>query len=374
MRILRVISRIIVGLIFIFSGTVKAIDPLGSAYKFHDYFIAFNAGFLDFMSLPLSILLCTIEFFAGFSILTGIRHKEGIRTGFILMIIFTPLTLILALTNPVSDCGCFGDAIHLTNWQTFAKNIILLLMTIVLFLARNITNPYFRSGKEWVISGSVIVLFILFSIYNLIFLPVIDFLPYKKGIKIADKMIIPEGAKPDEYETTFIYEKDGVKKEFSLENYPADDSTWIFVDQKSVLIRKGYIPPIHDFMITSMSGDDITQQILEDHGYSLLMISKKLEDASEEHLRKGFETGRECILNGIDFYVITASGSDIVSSFDNGLNFCSADETTLKTMVRSNPGYILIKDGTISGKWSSASLPEAEWYVNLSDSKAVDHD
>jgi len=374
MRILRVISRIIVGLIFIFSGTVKAIDPLGSAYKFHDYFIAFNAGFLDFMSLPLSILLCTIEFFAGFSILTGIRHKEGIWTGFILMIIFTPLTLILALTNPVSDCGCFGDAIHLTNWQTFAKNIILLLMTIVLFLARNITNPYFRSGKEWVISGSVIVLFILFSIYNLIFLPVIDFLPYKKGIKIADKMIIPEGAKPDEYETTFIYEKDGVKKEFSLENYPADDSTWIFVDQKSVLIRKGYIPPIHDFMITSMSGDDITQQILEDHGYSLLMISKKLEDASEEHLRKGFETGRECILNGIDFYVITASGSDIISSFDNGLNFFSADETTLKTMVRSNPGYILIKDGTISGKWSSASLPEAEWYVNLSDSKAVDHD
>ena len=133
MKIIRLLARIITGLVFIFSGTVKAIDPLGSAYKFHDYFQAFNLSFLNSLSLPLAVLLCTIEFIAGFSVLTGIKQKTGIITVLMLMIIFTPLTFILALTNPVSDCGCFGDAVHLTNWQTFWKNIILLAAVIILF-------------------------------------------------------------------------------------------------------------------------------------------------------------------------------------------------------------------------------------------------
>ena len=136
MKILRIFSRIIIGLVFIFSGVVKAIDPLGSAYKFHDYFQAFNIGFLNNLSLPLAIFLCTAEFIAGFSVLTGFRQKTGILGALILMIIFTPLTFILALTNPVSDCGCFGDAIHLTNWQTFGKNIVLFSLLIVLFTGR----------------------------------------------------------------------------------------------------------------------------------------------------------------------------------------------------------------------------------------------
>lgn len=365
MKILRLISRIIVGLIFIFSGTVKAIDPLGSAYKFHDYFLAFNLEFLDFLSLPLAILLCTTEFIAGFSVLTGLKQKTGIWLVMILMIIFTPLTLVLALTNPVSDCGCFGDAIVLTNWETFAKNIFVLAFTLILFTGRNQVRPVFRSSREWTILSSATVLFILFSIYNLIFLPVIDFLPYKTGTKIEDKMIIPEGVPSDEYETTFIYEKDGVRKEFTINDYPANDSTWIFVDQKSILIKKGYVPPIHDFNLTSMNGEDMTQKILTQPGYSLLMISRKLEDSRDSHLEEGFKTGRYCIEKGIDFYIVTASGSDVVRSHENDLAFCSADETTLKTMIRSNPGYILLKDGTITGKWSWANLPDVEWFGKI---------
>jgi hypothetical protein len=338
---------------------------LGSAYKFHDYFLAFNLEFLDFLSLPLAILLCTIEFIAGFSVLTGLKQKTGIWLVMILMLIFTPLTLVLALTNPVSDCGCFGDAIVLTNWETFAKNIVVLAFTIILFTGRNQVRPVLRSSREWTILSSATVLFILFSIYNLIFLPVIDFLPYKTGTKIEDKMIIPEGVPSDEYETTFIYEKDGVRKEFTIDDYPANDSTWIFVDQKSVLIKKGYVPPIHDFNLTSMNGEDMTQKILTQPGYSLLMISGKLEDSRDSHLEEGFKTGRYCIEKGIDFYIVTASGSDEVRSYDNGLAYCSADETTLKTMIRSNPGYILLKDGTITGKWSWANLPDVEWFGKL---------
>jgi uncharacterized membrane protein YphA (DoxX/SURF4 family) len=365
MKIIRLISRIVVGVVFIFSGTVKAIDPLGSAYKFHDYFQAFGIGFLDKISLLLAVLLCTLEFLAGFSVLTGIRQKTGMRAVILLMMIFTPLTFVLALTNPVSDCGCFGDAIHLTNWQTFWKNVILLAAVIILSGGMKQIKQRFKSSAEWATISVAAVLFILFAIFSLRYLPVIDFLPYKTGVKIADQMIIPEGAPADIYETTFIYEKDGIRKEFSLNNYPADDTTWKFIDQKSVLIRKGYKPPIHDFSITGPDGDDLTQKVLSNPGYTLLMISKKFHEAGSKDLFDGFELGRYCISNGIDFLILSASGNDEAKSFNNGLTFCSADETTLKTMIRANPGYILLKDGTIADKWSGAGCPDKEWFGKM---------
>jgi uncharacterized membrane protein YphA (DoxX/SURF4 family) len=371
MKIIRSVSRIIVGFIFIFSGIVKAIDPLGSTYKFHDYFQAFNIGFLNWFTLPLAILLCTAEFVAGFSVLTGLRQKTGIWVVMILMVIFTPLTFILALTNPVSDCGCFGDAIHLTNWQTFGKNIILIALAIVLYTSRKQVKHLLSTFTEWVVISCTIVLFILFSFYNLRYLPVLDFLPFKTGVKIADKMVIPEGVPVDEFQTTFIYEKEGLKKEFTLYNYPANDSTWKFVDQKSVLIKKGYLPPIHDFSITSMNGEDLTQKVLSYPGYSVLMISKKLAEAGNKHLSNGFELGNYCMGNGIDFYILTASGTDEVKNYDNGILFCSVDETTLKTIIRANPGYILLKDGTIIGKWSWANVPDKEWFVNKTGQNAI---
>jgi len=364
MKSIRIIIRIVVGLVFLFSGFVKAIDPLGSAYKFHDYFMAFKLGFLDALSLPLAIVLCMAEFIAGFSVLTGIRQKTGIWIVLLMMLVFTPLTLVLALTNPVTDCGCFGDALHLTNWQTFGKNVVIIALAIYLFITRKQEKTVLKEKTELSIIGLMIVLFVLFNLYNLKYLPVIDFLPYKTGVKIADKMVMPEGASADEYNTTFIYEKEGIRKEFDLNNYPADDTTWIFIDQKSLLTKKGYQPPIHDFIITSMSGDDLTQRILSDKGYSVLMVSKKMEEADESRIEAGFELGRFCMANGVGFYVLTASGTDEVKSYDNGLQFCSADETTLKTMVRSNPGYLLLKDGIILGKWSWANLPDKYWFEN----------
>jgi hypothetical protein len=365
MKTLRIVSRIVVGLIFIFSGFVKAIDPLGSAYKFHDYFQAFNLSFLNSLALPLAVLLCTAEFISGFSVLTGLRQKAGIWGVMILMVIFTPVTFILALKNPVSDCGCFGDAIHLTNWQTFGKNIVLLAFAIILFANRNKKTNIFSTFTELAVTALAITLFVIFSLYNLRYLPVIDFLPYKTGVKIADKMTIPDGVPADKYLTTFIYEKNGVRKEFGLENYPADDTTWKFIDQKSVLIKKGYQPPIHDFIITSVNGEDLTQKILSYPGYSVLMISRKLALANKKNISDGFEFGRYCMLNGIDFYVLTSSGTNEVMSYENSLQFCSADETTLKTMIRSNPGYILLKNGTIIGKWSWANLPYKRWFDRM---------
>ncbi|MDP4223489.1 MAG: DoxX family protein [Bacteroidota bacterium] len=365
MKLLRFISRIIVGLVFVFSGTVKAVDPLGSAYKFGDYFTAFNLEFLKFAALPLGILLCTAEFISGFSVLSGYRIRSGIWGVLILMIIFTPLTLILALTNPVSDCGCFGDAIHLTNWQTFGKNVILLALVIILFTGRDQVKQIFTPIPEWTIITAVTLLFVGFSLLNLRHLPLFDFLPYRKGVNIAESMKIPEGKSADEYQTTFIYEKDRIRKEFTLENYPVNDSSWKFIDQKSVLVKKGYTPPIHDFMISSSDGQDITGDILRDTAYVLLMISEKVEEANPLNIRKSISLSGICKSQNIKSALVTASSIDKAMSLSSNLTVCSADATTLKTMIRSNPGYILLKNGTILGKWSWANIPEGPLFVKL---------
>jgi uncharacterized membrane protein YphA (DoxX/SURF4 family) len=364
MKVLRHISSIIIGLVFMFSGTVKAIDPLGSAYKFSDYFQAFHLEFLQPVSLILAILLITAEFISGFSVLSGYRQKTGIWGVMILMLIFTPLTLILAITNPVSDCGCFGDAIHLTNWQTFGKNIILMIMTVILFTGKNQTRQVRPAKKEWSVIFMVIVLFVVFSFLNIRYLQLFDFLPYKTGISIPESMKMPEGKPADEYSTTFIYEKDGVKKEFTLDNYPANDSTWKFVDQISKLVKKGYQPPIHGFSITAPDGTDLTNEILSYKGYSLIMISKSLKDADPVRLERGFQLGVHCMMTGIGFYIVTASPSTELMEYNNGFTFCSGDETMLKTIVRANPGYMLLKNGKISGKWSWANLPPKEQFFN----------
>jgi uncharacterized membrane protein YphA (DoxX/SURF4 family) len=367
MKVLRIIGRILVGLVFIFSGTVKAIDPLGSAYKFHDYFQAFNIGFLDPLCLPLAILLCWAEFMGGFTVLAGVKQETGIILVLILMIIFTPLTFILALTNPVSDCGCFGDAIHLTNWETFGKNVIILSAVIIVYKGRQHIRRKSGELQESIIIAAATVVFILFAFYNLRYLPVVDFLPYRTGVNIASEMTVPKGAQPDVYETTFIYEKDGVTKEFTLENYPANDTSWKFIDQKSTLIKKGYQPPIHDFSIITGAGEDITEKVLTTAGYTLLMTAIKIEEAGKKHLEAGFNLGHFCLDHDIAFYILTASGSSETNKFSNGLQFCATDETTLKTMVRSNPGYMLLHEGTIAGKWSYANCPDKEWFVKLAE-------
>jgi hypothetical protein len=365
MKIILILARIIAGAAFLFSGTVKAIDPMGSAYKFNDYFQVFNMGFLSDLALPLAVLLCTVEFIAGFSLITGIMLRRGIELAMLLMLIFTPLTLFLALTNPVSDCGCFGDAVKLTNWQTFWKNIILITCTLILYFNRKKIEGKLSFKTELILISSVSLLFILFSVYNLRYLPVIDFLPYKIGANIMEQMTVPPDAEPDKYNTTFIYEKDGIQKEFDLSNYPAEDSSWKFVDQKSVLIEKGYQPPIHDFSLTTPDGEDQTEQVLLKDGATLLMIVKKMSEADREHLDEGFSAGRFCMNNGIGFYVLTASGVDEIAAHDSDLSYFNVDETTLKTMVRSNPGYILLEDGTITGKWSWASLPQKDELLSL---------
>jgi uncharacterized membrane protein YphA (DoxX/SURF4 family) len=372
MRITVLLSRFIGGIVFIFSGFVKAIDPIGSQIKFADYVAAAGLSIDDRILLAAAMILCALEFITGILLVTGSFYKWGVYLYLVFMIFFTPLTLFLAIYNPVSDCGCFGDAIHLTNWETFFKNIVFLAIGLVLVITVKKYTPPIRSfASDALMTGSTLVLFFLFMTYNIRYLPVVDFRPYKTGINIVEGMAIPQNAPQDIFQITLLYEKDGVTREFTLENYPEGDTTWKFIDQKSVLISKGYEPPITDFHISTLEGRELTEYLLHDTGYSLLMISHDLDKAKKKDLEKGFITGFDAVSNGISFYVVTSTTRQETEKYLNGLQFCIADGTLLKTIVRSNPGYLILKEGTIIGKWSPATLPDDKWLQTNITAKVI---
>ena len=367
MKYIRLLSRIIAGVVFIFSGFVKALDPLGSAYKFSDYFTAFKLGFLDFLSLPLGIFLSAFELVLGITLILGYRRKITFTLLLWFASFFTLLTLILALFNPVTDCGCFGDALILTNWETFLKNVVLMVFVLILYFGRNAGTFNGKALREWVIIVSLFVMASLFSFWNYRHLPLIDFRPYDVGTVIRDEMEIPEGVPVDEYKTTLIYRntETGKTSSFTMEDYPKDTIHWKFVTSESKLVKRGYEPPIHDFAIMDQSGSDIVDEILSDPGYSLIMVCTSLGKANRDALVNAREWSQlEIVASDFSFYAVTATPSSEVESISSelalGYPFMAGDEIMLKTIIRSNPGFVLLKDGIILGKWGWRDFPTLE--------------
>lgn len=359
MNVLLSVLRLVFGGVFIFSGFVKAIDPLGSTYKIQDYLTAFGGFFENFsaLALPAAIALSTLELLIGLALFFKIHVKLATWGGLLFMLFMTPLTLYIAIANPVSDCGCFGDAVVISNTATFVKNLFLLAVILILFVNRNRQHALFTPGIEWGVLLLFAVAAVGVSVHCYRHLPWIDFRPYKVGVNMPESMVVPEGYPQDEYAITFVYEKDGVQKEFTLENYPKNDSTWTFVDQKSTLISKGYEPPIHDFTIEDEYWNDITEDVLSYPGYTYLVIAYDLDKANEEALARLQRLYNRCVLSkDTKFYVLTASSDESIEALreKTGISypFCKSDPTTLKTIIRSNPGIMLIKNGTIEVKWA----------------------
>ena len=360
--VLTTVCRFVLAVVFIFSGFVKAIDPLGTQYKIQDYIDAFGwAGvFPDFVPFLASALLGMLEFCLGVYLFFGIRRIIAPRAVVAIMAVMTPLTFWLALDNPVSDCGCFGDAVVLSNWETFWKNVVLLAMSVVVLKWRKRIFPLATARFDWLIALYGFIYILSMTIYCYRELPVFDFRPYHVGADIQQGMEIPEGEEPTEYETRFILQKDGVEKEFTLENYP--DSTWTFVDSKTVVKKQGYEPPIHDFsMMNVEDGEDITEQVLSDKNYTFLLVSHQLGLADDTQIDLINELYDYSLEYGYAFYCLTSSSDeDILKWKDNTgaeYPFCLMDNITLKTMIRSNPGLILLKEGKVIGKWSVNNLP-----------------
>ena len=360
--ILTTVSRFVLAVVFIFSGFVKAIDPLGTQYKIQDYIDAFGwvGVFPDFVPFLASALLGMLEFCLGVYLFFGIRRIIAPRAVVVVMAIMTPLTFWLALDNPVSDCGCFGDAVVLSNWETFWKNVVLLAMSVVVLKWRKRIFPLATARFDWLRALYGFIYIFSMTIYCYRELPVFDFRPYHVGADIRQGMEIPEGEEPTEYETRFILQKDGVEKEFTLENYP--DSTWTFVDSKTVVKKQGYEPPIHDFsMMNVEDGEDITEQVLSDKNYTFLLVSHQLGLADDTQIDLINELYDYSLEYGYAFYCLTSSSDeDILKWKDNTgaeYPFCLMDNITLKTMIRSNPGLILLKEGKVIRKWSVNNLP-----------------
>jgi hypothetical protein len=360
MKLVRNISRLLIGVMFIFSGFVKAIDPLGSTYKFTDYFNAFGLEWLVPVALFFSVVLSAAEFLIGFALLNNSFPRFFSTMAFAFMLFFTGLTLVLAITNPVSDCGCFGDAIKLTNWQTFFKNIVFLVPATLIFLQRKKFAPrYERIGQSLIIAVGFIGI-LLFSKISYQHLPIIDFRAYSVGtnIKLAknDGWI---GAPQPVFDTKIVYEKNGEQKEFTTDNLP--DTTWTWVKTINNQISEGYLAPVQNFNITDRNKQDVTDLILSDEYFSLMFVAYDLEKVPEktiESIQKINDIGQS---KGYNVFIVTSSNLEQVLEFERNNSMVAtiyfADPITLKTIIRSNPGLVLLHDGQVLNKWHYNDFP-----------------
>ncbi len=367
MRLVKNLCRIIVGIVFIYSGFVKGIDPLGSDYKFTDYFNAFGMGWMNATTLFFSFALSLAEFLIGTALLFNLWVSRMAWGSLLFMAFFTPLTLVLALTNPVSDCGCFGDAMILTNWQTFWKNIILLLLAIMIFMYRK----EYKSSLPLVGQFSFLALagagMLCLSVYCYRHLPVLDFRPYAVGKNITEGMRLPEGAEPDQYEVTLKYKnkQTGEVQSFTEENYPWQDTlNWEYESSSERLVKKGYITPIHDLVIEHPTLGNITEEILEDDNHTILAVAYNLTQSDMQYQPAINRLAEYARKKGIRFYGLTSSTERDIEAYKKRnhvpYEFCTADEIQLKTMIRSNPGVIILREGTILDKWAGKDVPDVK--------------
>ena len=358
-RIFIFLLRIILGAVFAFSGFVKAVDPLGSCYKFTDYFnLAFNMPSLSAFSLPLAFILAALEFTVGIMLIFNLKPRWAVWLAFGFELVFLPLTLYIAITNPVHDCGCFGDALVLDNWTTFYKNIVLMAMVLFLVFNRKRMDNPLSDNVELGISVAVFLMAIVFQHFMLRHLPILDFRPYKIGNNIAEKMQVPAGAERDEYATVLTYKNSitGEVKDFTDKDYPWQDTTWVWQDTKSVLVKKGFQPEIHDFTIQDSLGVDHTYQVLNYEKPVLLVVTHKLEKSDEDGLDMLRHLQNHALEKDYLIIGLTSSNWDKIlqtkSEFSIDFPFFQTDDITLKTIVRANPGIVKLEKGTVTGKWN----------------------
>lgn len=354
------ISRFVLAIVLMVSGFVKAVDPMGAMYKLQEYASAFSADILsDDWMLFFAILQAALEFLAGIFLLLGVYRKPLAVFVLLMFLFFTPFTLYIAIAGPVDDCGCFGDAVTLTNTETFLKNLFLLMLAVAVFLGRRRFVYNISSKSRWMaVIFSIFYIAVLEGV-SLSHLPVVDFRPYAVGNDLRGMV----QASYDTYEVVSVYEKDGERREFSEDNIP--DSSWLFVESRSELVTKGEKPLISDFSIVDWDEDyDIAEDVLADTGYVCILAIEEVEKASVSRVDKINDLYDYCLENSVPFYAATSSEEDAIALWRRrtGAEYPIywADASMLRTMVRANPGLLLLKNGVVVGKWDSADIPDIE--------------
>ncbi|MBP7512095.1 MAG: DoxX family protein [Bacteroidia bacterium] len=364
MKWLAQFSRIFVGVLFIISGLIKANDTLGFSYKLEEYFEIFQMPFLNPYAVLFSMVICVFEIISGFALLLGIYNKLNAWLLLILIVFFTLLTGYSAITHKVTDCGCFGDALKLTPFTSFMKDVLLLILILFIFFGLKHINPLFNKVIMNVTLSAAFLVATFFTLYTYMFLPIKDFLPYKIGNNIQELTFTPPDAPKDEIEMIFIYVKGGQTYEFTADKLPEDIDTYEFVDRKDKLIKEGFKPPIHDFKLYDLNGIEYTDSLFANDGYKLMWVQTKTEAS-----RKGVEAqlaklSKEWLASGKQIWALTASNLTDANKYamDNqfGFQFYNMDAIPLKSMVRSNPGIILLKKNVVVKKWGAYNLPSYE--------------
>lgn len=365
MKILVQISRVLVGVLFIISGFIKANDTIGFSYKLEEYFEVFHMPFFAHYAVPMAMFICIFEIVVGVVLLLGSYARINAWLLLLMIIFFTLLTGYSAITNKVTDCGCFGDAIKLKPVQSFIKDLVLLVFIAIIFIGHQHIKPLFNKSINGIAIFVSLVVTTFFTIYTYMFLPKVDFLPYKIGNDIAKLREIPDGAPRDEYEMIFIYEKGGQQHEFTANNLPTDLDTYKFIDRKDKLIKEGFKPAIHDFKLYNDAGMDYTDSLLADKdNYKLVLVQKSITES-----RAGIEPKIAELANafqgaGYKFWALSATAPEEVEVYRHehqlAFTYYLMDATPLKSMVRSNPGLLLLKGNTVVKKWSAYNLPSFE--------------
>ena len=354
-------SRLLLGLTFVFSGFVKGQDPLGTTFKIEDYFVAYGWEWAMPYALILSILLCTFEFALGAGLLLNLQFRLVSWLTAALMVFFTGLTLYDAIYNPVPDCGCFGDAIKLTNWQTFWKNVVLLVFVVLMFYSRRKAKlqPN-RLNGQFLTLVVLASFFTLFSYWAYTNLPVFDFLPWKKGNRLYAEETLPV-----QYFVSYRNNTTGEIREYPADNFPFNDpvwmSEWTFASSRvfdpNVAIR-------HELVIVDSFGDDVTETDRRNPDYQFIITLYNPHKASPVTLERISALARKIESTGHSVIILTTALAEEIAELRRTYHWTedvfNADDIALKMMVRANPGLVLLKDGIVINKWNGRNLPDFE--------------
>lgn len=417
MKLLVLISRLLVGSLFIVSGLIKANDTVGFAYKLHDYFATdvLNLPFLDPIAWHLSVIICVVEIVLGVALILGYKINLVSWSLLGMIVFFTFLTFYSAYFNKVTDCGCFGDALKLTPWESFSKDVVLLFFTLIIFWKRKLIEPVSisqdlvnmaislalilafsvgvigwafpvifslitygvlilikkfvqTSQTGWILGGVAAIFSFGFSYYTYAHLPIEDFRPYAVGKSIPDGMVMPEGETPPEYMYEYTMKNNETGETFTVNSVEylekevwKNESLEIAETSEPILYKEGYEPPVHDFSLIHLeTGEDLTDRLLS-ADQVFLLIAYDLEKANTEIQPTVNAFQQKAEKAEIPFYGVTAALYEEAEVFrhehQNMFPYLSADAITLKTIIRSNPGLVLLKNGTVQGKWHYNDFP-----------------
>lgn len=354
------VCRLLLAGTFIFSGFVKANDPLGTVYKLEDYMRAMAWFTLpDTFLLGCAVILACFEFLLGVCILFGMKRRTMSGVTLIFMVLMTLLTVYIAIANPVEDCGCFGDVLILSNGATLAKNVVLLGAAVLVSRYYRFQKDFLNASVKWLIAFASLCFIIGYAIYCIICLPVFDFRPYKVGTNLREAVT----ATQQQFDVAIIYEKDGKTLELTAED-DDPDSTWTYVETRRREVEVQDLAAA-DFYVENDGKEDITEDILYADGYTFLLVIPDLMHADEgcvDKVNEVYDYARE---HGYGFYCLTSSDSQRAQTYWSDhtgaeYGYCIAEERMLKTVVRGHPGMVLLHDGVIVKKWSNYNLPGEE--------------